>query len=85
MPANIHFGTDGWRAVIADTYTFDNVRLVAQASAQYFLASGLAQKGIVVGYDTRFGSDRFARAVADRFTAAGLPAAPPQAARGGRR
>jgi phosphomannomutase len=72
VPTTIHFGTDGWRAVIAETYTFDNVRLVAQASAQYFLGSGLAEKGIVVGYDTRFGSDRFARATAEVLTANGV-------------
>jgi phosphomannomutase len=72
VPSVIHFGTDGWRATIAETFTFDNVRLAAQASAEYFLASGKAEKGIVVGYDTRFGSDRFARAVAEVLAANGV-------------
>jgi phosphomannomutase len=72
MPSVIQFGTDGWRATIAETYTFDNVRLAAQASAEYFLSSGKAARGIVVGYDTRFGSDRFARAVAEVLAANGV-------------
>lgn len=72
MPTTIQFGTDGWRAVIAETYTFDNVRLAAQACAQYFTSSGKADRGIAVGYDTRFGSDRFARAVAEVLSANGV-------------
>jgi phosphomannomutase len=68
----IKFGTDGWRAVIADTYTFDNVRLAAQACATYFVESGAAARGIAVGFDTRFGSDRFARAVAEVLAANGV-------------
>jgi phosphomannomutase len=72
MPKFIQFGTDGWRAVIAETYTFDNVRLAAQACAQYFVASNKAERGIAVGFDTRFGSDRFARAVAEVLTANGV-------------
>jgi len=39
MPSVIHFGTDGWRATIAETYTFDNVRIAAQGAADYFLSS----------------------------------------------
>src|SRR4051812_18676304 len=72
MPSVIQFGTDGWRAAIAETYTFDNVRLAAQASAEYFLSSGKAASGIVVGHDTRFGSDRFARAVAEVLAGNGV-------------
>lgn len=72
MPSAIQFGTDGWRATIADTYTFDNVRLAAQASAEYFLSSGKAQKSVLVGYDTRFGSARFAGAVAEVLAANGV-------------
>lgn len=72
MPTTIQFGTDGWRAVIAETYTFDNVRLASQACAEYFKQSGKAEHGIVVGYDTRFGSDRFARAAAEVLTANGV-------------
>lgn len=69
MPTTIQFGTDGWRAVIAETFTFDNVRLAAQACAEHFLATHARVPLIAIGYDTRFGSDRFARAVAEVLTA----------------
>ncbi len=59
----IKFGTDGWRAVIGDTYTFENLRLVSQAVADY-LGAG---KKIAVGFDTRFMSDRFAEVSAKVF------------------
>src|SRR5919108_2515305 len=72
MPSVVQFGTDGWRATIAETFTFDNVRLAAQATAEYFKAAGKAERGIVVGYDTRFGSDRFARAVAEVLAGNGI-------------
>ncbi len=64
---SIRFGTDGWRAVIAETFTFANLRLVAQAVADYVnhdLASGNTTPEVVIGYDTRFLSDRFAAEVA---------------------
>jgi len=59
---SIRFGTDGWRAVIAETYTFGNLRLVAQAVADYINTEfgGNGQPEVVVGFDTRFLSDRFA-------------------------
>jgi alpha-D-glucose phosphate-specific phosphoglucomutase len=63
----IHFGTDGWRAVISDTFTFANLRLVAQAIADYVLeetADGGTQPEVVIGFDTRFLSDRYATEVA---------------------
>ncbi|MDX1522436.1 MAG: phosphoglucomutase/phosphomannomutase family protein [Anaerolineae bacterium] len=62
----IKFGTDGWRAVIAETFTFENLRLVSQATADYFLDSAEAGRPleIVIGFDTRFLSDRFAAEVA---------------------
>lgn len=58
----IRFGTDGWRAVIADTFTFSNLRLVAQAVADFVNKEhqGTTPPEVVVGYDTRFLSDRFA-------------------------
>lgn len=58
----IRFGTDGWRAVIADTFTFENVRQVSQAVADYVNKTheGSEPPQVVVGYDTRFLSDRFA-------------------------
>jgi len=61
----IKFGTDGWRAVISDTFTFANLRLVAQAIADYVLEeAGNGQPEAVVGFDTRFLSDRYAAEVA---------------------
>jgi alpha-D-glucose phosphate-specific phosphoglucomutase len=60
----IHFGTDGWRAVISEDFTFDNVRRVAQAIAEYFIEIGGTGAPIVVGFDTRFLSDRYAVEVA---------------------
>jgi phosphomannomutase len=69
----IKFGTDGWRAVIAEDYTFDNVRLCAQGTAAFLKAHQLDSKGIVIGYDTRFASEDFAAAVAEVTAANGIP------------
>ncbi len=61
----IHFGTDGWRAVISDTFTFENVRLVAQAIADHVWEVTTREKPeVVIGFDTRFLSDRYATEVA---------------------
>lgn len=70
----IHFGTDGWRAVIADTFTFENVRHVSQALADVLLSehSGATPPEVVVGYDTRFLSDRFAQETARVLAANGI-------------
>ncbi|MCH7810916.1 MAG: phosphoglucomutase/phosphomannomutase family protein, partial [Chloroflexi bacterium] len=65
----IKFGTDGWRAIIADEFTFANVRYCAQGTADYIKGAGLASRGMIVGYDTRFQSDAFAAAVAEVFAA----------------
>ena len=62
--SGICFGTDGWRAVIADTFTFDNVERVTQAAADYFEKRDGAKR-MVVGYDRRFLSDHFAHVVAN--------------------
>lgn len=72
--AGINFGTDGWRAVIAEDFTFANVERVAQAAANYWLATPVAgtQPRIVVGYDRRFFSDRFARRVGEVLAGNGL-------------
>jgi alpha-D-glucose phosphate-specific phosphoglucomutase len=70
---DIKFGTDGWRGVIADDYTFENVRRVAGAIAAYVLKNEDPSRGLVIGYDTRFGSRRFAQAVAEVLAAAGIP------------
>jgi len=56
----IKFGTDGWRAIISDEFTFDNVRTVAQAYCNYLIKNNLHSKGVVVGYDNRFESEDFA-------------------------
>jgi phosphomannomutase len=71
--SDIKFGTDGWRGVIADDYTFENVRRVAGAIAAYVLNHEDATRGLVIGYDTRFGSRRFAQATAEVLAAAGIP------------
>lgn len=60
----IKFGTDGWRGVIADNFTFDNVKIVAQAIADYLHKQSKGKKKIVVGYDCRFLSKEFAKTVA---------------------
>lgn len=60
----IRFGTDGWRALIARDYTFDNVRICAAAVARYLKKHGLSERGLVVGFDSRFGSADFAEEVA---------------------
>ncbi len=72
----IQFGTDGWRAVIADTYTFDNVRVIAAALAQHVLKNQKANvpNGVAVGYDTRFLSKEFAQATAETLAQNGVPA-----------
>ncbi len=69
----IKFGTDGWRAVIADDFTFENVRLASSAIASYILKNEDPAKGLVVAYDTRFQSGRFAQLVAETVAAAGIP------------
>ncbi|MDP2725958.1 MAG: phosphoglucomutase/phosphomannomutase family protein [Dehalococcoidia bacterium] len=68
----IKFGTDGWRAAIAEDFTFQNVRLCAQAVANYLLENGDAGRGLAVGYDTRFASEHFAAAVAEVTAANGI-------------
>ncbi|MGD2145855.1 MAG: phosphoglucomutase/phosphomannomutase family protein [Anaerolineae bacterium] len=68
----IKFGTDGWRAVISDTFTFANLRLVAQAIADYVLEEGAGPAEAVIGFDTRFLSDRYAVEVARVLAGNGL-------------
>jgi phosphomannomutase len=68
----IRFGTDGWRGVIAREFTFANLSIVAQATMDYFIAQGLADAGLVIGYDRRFLSRRFAERVAEIAAGNGL-------------
>ncbi len=69
----IRFGTDGWRAVIGWDYTADNVRACAAGTALYLRKNNLAERGLVVGYDTRFLSEEFATEVVGVTTAMGVP------------
>ena len=68
----IKFGTDGWRGIIAQDFTFDNVRVCAQAVADYLRGGNLASRGIIVGYDTRFASEDFASAAAEVVAGNGI-------------
>ncbi|MCB0191418.1 MAG: phosphoglucomutase/phosphomannomutase family protein [Anaerolineae bacterium] len=72
----IKFGTDGWRAIIAETFTFENLRIVSQAVADYLLEAHRSEPdlSIVIGFDTRFLSDRFAAEVARVMAANGIKA-----------
>ncbi|MEX2446025.1 MAG: phosphoglucomutase/phosphomannomutase family protein [Dehalococcoidia bacterium] len=70
----IRFGTDGWRALIAEDFTFENVRACAQATAQWLKRDGLDSQGVAIGYDTRFLSGSFAGAVAEVMAANGIHA-----------
>ncbi|MEI7473317.1 MAG: phosphoglucomutase/phosphomannomutase family protein [bacterium] len=65
MVKPIKFGTDGWRAIIADQFTFDNVELVTKAIAAYIKTAYDSSKPVIIGYDTRFLADKFAQRAAD--------------------
>ncbi len=71
----VKFGTDGWRGVIADDFTVENVRVAAAAIGNYLLREQAREKGAAIGYDTRFGSKAFAEAVAEVLAGAGIPVA----------
>ncbi|MCX6012593.1 MAG: phosphoglucomutase/phosphomannomutase family protein [Chloroflexi bacterium] len=68
----IKFGTDGWRAIIAEDFTFENVRRCAQGVALYLIDTGTAQNGLVIGYDTRFASENFAATAAEVLAGNGI-------------
>jgi len=70
--SKIKFGTSGWRAIISDEFTVENVKIVAQAIAGHLKDKGIAEKGVVVGYDTRFMSEYFAERVARVLAANGI-------------
>ncbi|HZV59415.1 MAG TPA: phosphoglucomutase/phosphomannomutase family protein [Candidatus Eremiobacteraceae bacterium] len=70
---NIKFGTDGWRGVIADDFTFANARIVAHAIARYVVRGEDARKGVLIGYDHRFASDTIAASVAEAISSTGTP------------
>jgi phosphomannomutase len=72
-PTRIVFGTDGWRARVADEFTFDNVRRCADGVAHEVVTRGVAAKGVVVAYDRRFASEHFAMAAAEVLLAHDIP------------
>lgn len=69
---SIGFGTDGWRAKIAEDFTFENVARVTAAFIAYLKENNLAQKGVAVGFDNRFQSEHFAKAAAEICSGAGI-------------
>lgn len=70
----IRFGTSGWRAIIADEFTFTGVRTVTRAICQHLRASGAGDKALIVGYDTRFLGERFAAECVKEVAAQGFRA-----------
>ena len=68
----IKFGTDGWRGIIAQDFTFANVRVCAQGVARYLKQASLANRGLIIGYDTRFASEDFASATAEVVAGNGI-------------
>ena len=72
MSYKIKFGTDGWRGVIADDYTFENLSRAAQGFASYLIEEGKEGQWVVVGYDKRFHSENFAAAAAEVLAGNGL-------------
>ena len=73
--AVVKFGTDGWRGIIADDFTYANVRVAVAAIANYVLAHEDPSHGVCIAYDTRFGSHSFAKVVAEVLINAGIPVA----------
>ena len=76
----IRFGTDGWRGLIADDFTFDNVRTVTQAVADLIHEEGRSRSPVPVGHDVRFLSRRFAESVAGVLEGNGIPTLLPESA-----
>lgn len=70
---SIKFGTDGWRGIIAEDFTFANARIVAQAIARYVVRGEDARKGVLVGYDHRYAADTVAKTVAETISSTGIP------------
>ncbi len=74
-PTRIVFGTDGWRARVADEFTFESVRRCADGVARYVADRGEQAKGVVIAYDRRFASEHFAQAAAEVLLARDIPVA----------
>ncbi len=73
VPTTIVFGTDGWRAKVADDFTFENVRRCADGVARYVVGRGAQAQGVVVAFDRRFASEHFAAAAAEVLLAHDIP------------
>ena len=69
----IKFGTDGWRAIIGEDYTFENVRICAQGVANYLKSNNYDYSGLIIGYDTRLNSEEFAQSVAEVIAGNNIP------------
>jgi alpha-D-glucose phosphate-specific phosphoglucomutase len=69
--SSIKFGTDGWRGIIADDFTFANARAVAQAISRYVVRGEDARKGVIIGYDHRYSAEHVARIVAEVVSSTG--------------
>src|SRR5262249_29148011 len=72
MTLPIKFGTDGWRGIIADTFTFENVRYAAQATADFLKTVEGAERSVFIGFDVRFLSPKFAHLAAEVFAGNGF-------------
>jgi phosphomannomutase len=75
QPTQIVFGTDGWRARVADEFTFESVRRCADGVARYVVNRGEQAKGVVIAYDRRFASEHFAATAAEVLLAQDIPVA----------
>jgi len=71
--STIKFGTDGWRGILADDFTFARAQTVTEAISRYVVRGEDARKGVIVGYDHRYASDWVARRVAETLSSAGTP------------
>src|SRR5512133_759300 len=72
LMTHIAFGTSGWRGIMCEDFTFDNVKAVIQAIADNLVAAGEQHKGVIIGCDTRFMGQRFAQEAARVFAGAGI-------------
>lgn len=70
---SIKFGTSGWRALVAEDFTVQNIRIVSQGIAQYLRQKKIGQQGILIGYDTRFLGEKFAKVATEVMAAHGIP------------
>jgi phosphoglucomutase len=69
---SIKFGTSGWRGILADEFTFPRLRIAVQAIADYLREEKLHNRRVVIGYDTRFLSEEFAKTAAGVLAANGM-------------